>query len=637
MKPILAILRRGVLSVVTCILHCASLPAAAPSETLQPPRFETPVFSPGGNRFAALARYENGKRYVLVVDCTTLKPSNTSVLGTNNEGKEEIRNVQSFAWLGDDTLALFFEAQQGTTGLQIAKVGKDVASGHRSPSHYALVGPIPNSPSLLVSVRPAGNAAGLCRVLRLDPASPAGGGEEVFRCESHAFEAHADRDGEVRLIRRDRTPGGEAAWFARAKGVAEWRQLQLPPWTRVLGFDYAQPDLVFVGGHFQSDIPGIHYYSLADDRHVRTLAANRRYALDEIGTLLFCEGLRSLVGLSFDGDLPTTTWVHPAFTRLQTSIDSALPGSRNLIVAWSPDLKRMIVRQVHADRPAVFQLVDNENRKMSFLFANGGRVKPESTALQEMVTILNRDKVKLTGYLTAPRPASAKLPLVILLGPDPWSRRNHYGWDNQAQFLAEAGLAVFRFNPRGSANLLGDASLRWESPGDVQKPLDDLADALDYLVREKAIDPARIAVVGLGGGGGWMAAQAVAALPGRFRCLATLAATFDLEHYRRDEALRQMGSIPFADASRKFTVEQLQLLSPVHQTTKGLSAAFLGYGQWSPAPVIAESDQFARRLAKSGVVVDPAYTGAFWGIGLDNEANLTAYFTELRKFLKKRL
>jgi dipeptidyl aminopeptidase/acylaminoacyl peptidase len=410
--------------------------------------------------------------------------------------------------------------------------------------------------------------------------------------------------------------------------------------VRVFGFEY-KPDLLVVGGNFGAAIPGIHYYSLKEDRVVHTLLSAKNYAADQIATPLFSEGLQALVGLHLDAEHPTSKWIASPMQRLQDSFDRGFADSRNRLAAWSTDLAWMLVERQFGDRPSVFMLVDNRAAKVSPLFTNGGEVDPAQTASVEYFTFLNRANVKLGGYVTKPKTnKGGALPLVVMLGSDPWNRKHNFGWDNEAQFLAKKGFAILRLNFRGTGQLVESGALEWKDPEDPRKCVEDIVDAVEFLGPNHGIDIKRVGIVGFGGGAGWLAVYAPMAAPDSFRCAASLGGIYDLEEYRETagaDPLRNMGGIPCADEEKGLSIEVLRSLSPTASPDKIGVPVFVAYGQWSPQRYTDHVAKFQREAKRAGVEFEKTFIGSFYGTSLGEHNDLAEYFAALASFLQKRM
>jgi dienelactone hydrolase len=125
----------------------------------------------------------------------------------------------------------------------------------------------------------------------------------------------------------------------------------------------------------------------------------------------------------------------------------------------------------------------------------------------------------------AARPAAARR---AADGADAGGRpdRAHTVFDPLVLFLADPGHAVLQVSARGTLGLGAahrDAGLkRWG-----QEAVDDLADALSWLVERGTADPARVCIVG-GGDGGCAALMSAARAPHNYRCVVSFAGVSDL-------------------------------------------------------------------------------------------------------------
>ncbi len=115
------------------------------------------------------------------------------------------------------------------------------------------------------------------------------------------------------------------------------------------------------------------------------------------------------------------------------------------------------------------------------------------------ITYQARDGLTIHGYLTLPRGGGKNLPMVVIAHGGPWAR-DVWGYDPEAQFLANRGYAVMHMNFRGST---GYGRKFWEASfkqwGRAMQ--DDVTDGVKYAIAQGIADPKRIAIYGGSYGG----------------------------------------------------------------------------------------------------------------------------------------
>jgi dipeptidyl aminopeptidase/acylaminoacyl peptidase len=114
---------------------------------------------------------------------------------------------------------------------------------------------------------------------------------------------------------------------------------------------------------------------------------------------------------------------------------------------------------------------------------------------------------------------------VLLVHGGPW-RRDTWGFDPQAQWLANRGYLVIQVNFRGSTGygkqFLNAGNRQWGA-----KMHDDLLDALFWTVEQGWVDPTRMAIFGRSYGG-YAALVGAAFTPDTFCCAVAVAAPANL-------------------------------------------------------------------------------------------------------------
>lgn len=164
--------------------------------------------------------------------------------------------------------------------------------------------------------------------------------------------------------------------------------------------------------------------------------------------------------------------------------------------------------------PGTFHLFDRTTRTGRLLFRSRPWLDPEILAPMEPVTIRSRDGLDLHSYLTLPPGVEPRgLPAVLVVHGGPWSR-DAWGYDPEAQLLANRGYAVLQVNYRGSTGF-GKSFMHAAEREFAGKMHDDLIDGVEWLIGRGIADPARIAIYG-GSYGGYAALVGAAFTPDVF-------------------------------------------------------------------------------------------------------------------------
>jgi dipeptidyl aminopeptidase/acylaminoacyl peptidase len=116
------------------------------------------------------------------------------------------------------------------------------------------------------------------------------------------------------------------------------------------------------------------------------------------------------------------------------------------------------------------------------------------------VSFVSRDGLTLNGYITIPHGTDGKnLPMVLKVHGGPWAQ-DVWRYDAEEQFLANRGYAVLKINYRGSSGY-GKAFARGIKREFARKAHDDLIDGVNWAIKERIADPAKIAIYGRSYGG----------------------------------------------------------------------------------------------------------------------------------------
>ena len=261
-----------------------------------------------------------------------------------------------------------------------------------------------------------------------------------------------------------------------------------------------------------------------------------------------------------------------------------------------------IVTASAAETPTTYHVYDRSRKSLRELFSTRPELKSYRLAPMHGEIIRARDGLELPSYLTlphgrGPRP-TAPLPLVLVVHGGPWAR-DAYGFDAEAQWLADRGFAVLSVNFRASTGF-GKAFI---NAGDLQwgrKMHDDLLDAVEWAVANGIARRDRIAIMG-GSYGGYATLAGLTFTPEVFCCgvdivgpsnLETLLATIPPYWAAFYETLCRRVGDPRTEAGKKLLWER----SPLNFAGNITKPLLIGQGANDPRVKQAESDQIIQAM-----------------------------------------
>jgi len=170
------------------------------------------------------------------------------------------------------------------------------------------------------------------------------------------------------------------------------------------------------------------------------------------------------------------------------------------VVNFDKDWQRWVVCYSSDTQPFDYYLYERASKALTHLFAAHPEMSKYTLAATQPLTIEARDGLELVSYMTLPVGVEAKnLPLVLVVHGGPWTR-DSWGYNPEAQWLANRGYAVLEVNYRGSIGL----GKKYLHAGDREwagKMHEDILDAVAWAVRQRIADPKRVAIFGWSYGG----------------------------------------------------------------------------------------------------------------------------------------
>ena len=179
------------------------------------------------------------------------------------------------------------------------------------------------------------------------------------------------------------------------------------------------------------------------------------------------------------------------------------------------------------DGPIRYYAYDRETRNSTFLFEHQPALSEYTLANMEPFTFAARDGLEIHGYLTFPPGLGrTNLPAVLNVHGGPWVR-DSWGYDGEAQWLANRGYLSIQVNYRGSTGY----GKSFVNAGDRQWGAamhDDLVDAVKWVVDQGYAAADKVAIYG-GSYGGYAALVGAAFTPDVFSCAVDIVGPSNLQ------------------------------------------------------------------------------------------------------------
>jgi len=363
----------------------------------------------------------------------------------------------------------------------------------------------------------------------------------------------------------------------------------------------------------------------------------------DFGEAMFSNVTKELVGTTYEGDRLRIYWKdkkwEEAYKKLKKELKKEI-GDGDLILGSSTKDDRLHIVIVTSDiNPGVAYLYNMETGETKFLYKPRPNLPSEHLAKMEPVKYTSRDGLIIHGYLTTPKGIKAKnLPVIINPHGGPWGR-DSWGYNPEAQFLANRGYAVLQVNFRASTGygkaFLNAGKKKW---GDEMQ--NDLTDGVKYLIDKGIADPAKVAIYG-GSYGGYATLAGLAFTPDLYACGVDYVGVCNL--------LTLLNSIPpYWETARKFfnehvgdpnnpeDAERLKRQSPLFSADKIKAPLLVVQGGNDPRCKLPESKQIVIAMRDLGRDVEYLIADDE-GHGFAGADNRSAFRVAQEKFFAKHL
>ncbi len=469
------------------------------------PERVSPRLSPDGSRLAWIAP-DAGVLNVWVRDLDGGEPR---VITADRD-----RGVRSFLWAPDDTGILYIQDRGGDENWRLFLV--DTRSGvTRDLTPYdgvqaQLVGvDLDVRDRVLVGLNRENPQ--LHDVYSVDLAS---GTVEKVLANPGFVGLTADRQLRVRAALAPKPDGGMTV-MVRGGEQEEWRELLAVPHedalsVGLLGFDATGGRLLMTSS-VGANAARLVWVDLATGA-VEVVAEDPRY---DVSDVVLQRRTGTPVMVAFERDRLQWQALDPSVEADLAALQALDSGDLSVLGRDRED-SRWVVASDRADGPTRFSVYDRATRSAEFLFESRPDLGAYRLAPMEPFAFRSRDGLEVHGYLTFPPGVPREgLAAVLTVHGGPW-HRDTWGFDPEAQWLADRGYLCIQVNFRGSTGYGKD----FVNAGDREwgaRMHDDLVDAVQWVVGKGYADPARVGIYG-GSYGGYAALVGASFTPELFRC-----------------------------------------------------------------------------------------------------------------------
>ena len=359
----------------------------------------------------------------------------------------------------------------------------------------------------------------------------------------------------------------------------------------------------------------------------------------DISRAAFSEATDELVGTVYLDDRKRNYWRDGGFEADFQYLKGRFPGQEVGLVDMSGDDRRWVILITADMDPGTYHLFDRDSRDL----VKFGELRPDlpKERLSPMTPIRYRssDGLEIPAYLTLPRHREGKnLPVLVMPHGGPWAR-DYWGYNPNAQFFANRGLAVLQPNFRQSTGY----GKKFYAAGRHQwgeKMQDDLTWGVKHLVEKGIADPKRVAIYG-GSYGGYAALAGLAFTPEVYAAGASFVGPSNLFTLLNSippywESVRRQFDYFVGSPSDPADQERLKRQSPLFSVDKMRAPLLVVQGANDPRVKKAESDQIVEAYRKKGQVVE-YLVAADEGHGFARPDNRLAAMLVLERFLHRHV
>ncbi len=395
--------------------------------------------------------------------------------------------------------------------------------------------------------------------------------------------------------------------------------------------------MVYATSNIGRDKSAAIVFDIASGKETEVLYENNDY---DVGGMSYSRKHKKLVSAYYTSWKSDRHFFDEEYKAMNERLEKELEGYEVAITSATKEEDKYMIR-TYSDRSlGAYYIYNKETDELKHITDVSPWINEDEMAAMKPIQYTAEDGLTINGYLTLPKgmEEAKNLPVVVNVHGGPWAR-DVWGFDAEAQFLANRGYAVLQMNFRGST---GYGRAFWEASFKEWglKMQQDVKDGAEWLIEQGIADPERIAIYG-GSYGGYATLQGLVKDPDFYACGVDYVGVSNLFTFMKSippywKPYLEMMYEMVGDENNPEDSARMALTSPALNADKITAPLFVAQGANDPRVVKSESDQMVEAMKARGVDVQYLVKDNE-GHGFRNEENRFEFYGSMESFLASHI